>query len=82
VSIEDMIKAHIEADLVAERRLDLQPDTSLAGVVDSSGMLELVMWLEGAFGVAVELDKITPEDFTSVRSVANWIRKNGGRPQS
>ena len=41
-------------------------------------MLELVIWMENTFGVSVELDQITPQDFGSVRSLADLIRKNGG----
>jgi acyl carrier protein len=78
VSIEELVKAHIETELVADRKLDLRPDTSLVGIVDSSGVLELVIWMEGAFGVTVELDQITPQDFASIRSLADLIRKNGG----
>ena len=78
MSIEELVKAHIETELVADRKLDLLPDTSLSGVVDSSGVLELVIWMENTFGVVVELDQITPQDFGSIRSLANLIRKNGG----
>jgi acyl carrier protein len=78
MSIEDMIKAHIETELVTDRKLDLSPDTSLTGIVDSSGVLELVIWIENSFGVSVELDQITPEDFGSVRSLAGLIRKMTG----
>ncbi len=78
MSIEELVKAHIETELVADRKLDLRPDTSLVGIVDSSGVLELVIWMESAFGVTVELDQITPQDFGSIRSLAELIRKNGG----
>ena len=78
MSIEELVKVHIETELVADRKLNLTPDTSLVGIVDSSGVLELVIWMENAFGVAVELDQITPQDFGSIRSLADLIRKNGG----
>lgn len=78
MSIEELVKAHIETELVADRKLDLRPDTSLVGIVDSSGVLELVIWMESAFGVTVELDQITPQDFGSIGSLADLIRKNGG----
>ncbi len=78
MSIEQLVKAHIETELVADRKLDLLPDTSLVGIVDSSGVLELVIWMESTFGVVVELDQITAQDFGSIRSLAELIRKNGG----
>jgi len=45
MSIENLVKAHIETELVPDRKLDLAPDTSLTGIVDSSGILEIVVWI-------------------------------------
>ena len=82
MSIEELVKVHIETELAPDRKLDLQPDTSLVGIVDSSGVLELVIWMENTFGVAVELDQITAQDFQSIRSLSDLIRKNGGELKS
>jgi acyl carrier protein len=74
--IEDLVKSHIETDLTLERSLKLELDTDLVGIVDSSGVLELAVWIENTFGFSVEIDEITPEDFGSVRALAAWIRRN------
>jgi acyl carrier protein len=78
MSIENLVKAHIETELVPDRKLDLAPDTSLTGIVDSSGILEIVVWIESSFGVSIELDQIAPEDFASVGSLAALIRRHQG----
>jgi acyl carrier protein len=82
MDIEQLVKAHIETELVPDRKLDLAPETSLTGIVDSSGILELCMWIESSFGVSVELGEIAPEDFGSVRSLADLIRRSGGKANS
>jgi len=76
MEIEDLIKAHIETETGPNRNLDIQLDTSLAGIVDSSGVLELVTWIEDTFGFTVEIDQITPDDFGSLRRIADWIRRS------
>ena len=78
MSIEDRVKTHIESVLVPDRKIDLGLDTSLVGIVDSAGALELVLWVEDAFGFSVEIDQIAPQDFASVRQLADWIRRSGG----
>jgi acyl carrier protein len=78
MSIEDQVRTHIESVLAPDRKLALGLDTSLAGIVDSAGALELVIWVEDAFGFSVEIDQIAPEDFVSVRRLAEWIRRSGG----
>ena len=78
MNIEERVKAHIETELVLDRKVDLGLDENLAGIVDSSGVLELVIWVEDAFGFPVVIDQITPDDFASVRRIAEWIRRSGG----
>lgn len=81
MSIEDQVKAHIQAELLSGRKVDLELDTSLVGIVDSTGLLELAMWIETTFDFSVEIDQITPEDFGSIRRLADWIRRSAGKPQ-
>jgi acyl carrier protein len=80
MNIEERVKAHIETELVLDRKVDLGLDENLAGIVDSSGVLELVIWVEDAFGFSAVIDQITPEDFASVRRIAEWIRRSSGKP--
>jgi acyl carrier protein len=74
--IEELVKSHIETELTSGRILKLELDTDLVGIVDSTGVLELAVWIENTFGFSVEIDEITPEDFGSVRALAAWIRKS------
>lgn len=75
-NIEQMVLTHIKADFVADTAVELQPETSLEGIVDSTAIMELVVWVEGVFGFIVELDDITPDNFGSVRQLARWIARN------
>lgn len=74
--VEQLVLAHIKADLVSDFVGDLEPETSLEGVVDSTAIMELVVWVEDTFGFTVELDDIVPDNFGSVQQLARWIRKN------
>lgn len=43
------------------------------GVVDSTGVLEIMGFLESAFGVAVEDDEIVPENLDSIDRIAAFV---------
>ena len=81
-NIEDLVISHIETELALGRSLKLELDTDLVGIIDSTGVLELAVWIENTFGYSVEIDQITPEDFGSVRALAAWIRNNLGKQPS
>jgi acyl carrier protein len=55
---------------------DLSPETSLAGVVDSTAVMEVVVWIESKYGFDVEIDDITPENFGTVKALCAYIEKN------
>lgn len=45
------------------------------GIIDSTGMLELVVFLEESFGVKVEDEELVPENLDSVNSLADFITR-------
>ena len=58
---------------------DVELNLIEAGVIDSVGILELVVFLDEAFGVRVEQESLSPENFHSVVSVAGFVRRTLGR---
>jgi len=61
---------------VADRQA-LGNDTSLleAGLVDSTGVLEIIQFLEASFGIHVEDEEILPENLDSVERMARYVAR-------
>ena len=55
----------------------LKNDTSFLeeGIIDSTGVLELVDWLEEEFSISVEDDELIPENLDSVNLLSAYITK-------
>jgi acyl carrier protein len=55
----------------------LAADASLieSGIIDSTGVLELVDFLEETFGIRVEDDELLPENLDSIASVVRFIER-------
>lgn len=55
----------------------LQEDTSFMeeGIIDSTGILELVFFLEESFNISVEDDELVPENMDSLASIAGFISR-------
>ena len=45
------------------------------GLIDSTGVLELVFFLEKSFGIKVGEDEVMPENLDSVEQIANYVRR-------
>jgi acyl carrier protein len=56
---------------------DLQNDSSFLdqGIIDSTGVLELVEWLEDDFGLTIDDDELIPENLDSVNRLAAFIAR-------
>ena len=49
------------------------------GVVDSSGMMEIIFFIEEKLGVAMRDDEMTPNNLDSVNKIAKFVQgKLGG----
>jgi len=55
--------------------VDLQPGDSLLekGVIDSTGVLELVAFLEERYAIEVQDDEVIPDNLDSVTKVATYV---------
>ena len=53
----------------------LEDDTSFLdnGIIDSTGILELVTFLEDTFGIEVEDDELVPENLDSIANVVQYL---------
>ena len=58
----------------------IAPDESLieAGFIDSTGVLELVAFMEDRFGITVDDTDIVPETLDSLAAIACYVEKKGG----
>jgi acyl carrier protein len=61
----------------------LRDDTSFldSGIIDSTGMLEMIMFLENTCGVKIEPEEMVPENLDSINRVVQFVkRKLAGAP--
>jgi acyl carrier protein len=72
----ESIRRFIETSfLFRADRQGLGDDESLlgAGLIDSTGILELVSYLEAEFGIIVQDEEIVPENLDSVRLIGAYV---------
>jgi acyl carrier protein len=76
---KDKIKAYIEETFLFGQG-GLEEDTSLIEdhIIDSTGILEVIAFVERTFHVQVEDDEMIPENFNSVKSIASYIERKKG----
>ncbi len=43
------------------------------GIIDSTGILELILFLEETFGIKIEDDELVPENLDSLENIARFV---------
>lgn len=79
-NVEDALRTYIAAKLLfSPNGYPYADDASFLeeGIVDSMGIMELVMFVQDKLGVAVDDEEITPDNFDSVSKLAAYVRRKG-----
>jgi acyl carrier protein len=82
--VEQQVRDFVAQNFVMAEAADLAADQSLmeARLIDSTGVLELVAFLEEAFGVQVSDEDLVPENLDTIGSIVAYVqRKTGGTGQ-
>lgn len=75
--METVIKDYIRSELVRDPALlPVADETPLleSGILDSLSLLQLVVFLEGRFGITVGDADLLPEHFASVNTICAYVR--------
>jgi acyl carrier protein len=79
--VRDFILGHVTAPLAAK---GLEPaelpdsfDLLTEGVIDSFGIVELVMQLEGRFGFEIDFSDLEVDDLTRIGPISRYVEARG-----
>lgn len=80
MSEKEKIKDFIIENFLFGNADGLQDDTSFLeeGIIDSTGVLELVTFLEEEFNIKVEDEELIPENLDSINHVTAFLQKKIG----
>ena len=86
-ALEERIRRHIVDNFVYSgdvQALSFEQSLLETGIVDSTGVLELVFFVEESFGIKVRDEELVPRNFDSIAKLAAYVRQKtaelGSRP--
>ncbi len=70
--LEKVLLTEIAVDL---NKKSLQPDEDLLeqGIIDSLGIMKLVLYMEETFGIAIADDDVVPENFQCLNNMVTFV---------
>ena len=81
-TVSDVIINFIKENFIRGRSTaEIAPDESLidSRIIDSTGILELVMFLEEKYSITIEDEELIPENLDTVNNLTNFLERKGVR---
>ncbi len=78
MNVNNQIRNFIQQNFIyTNSENDLTDDQSFldSGIIDSTGVLELVTFVEETFGIIVDDDELIPENLDSVEKLTQFIQR-------
>ncbi len=78
MSIEKKVREYISENLLfSSDPATLASDDSLLdkGIIDSTGVLEMIFFLEQEFGIKVDDKELIPENLDSLANIERFVKK-------
>lgn len=78
--VKEQVRAFITSNFYVADPIALEDGASLLdrGIIDSTGVLEVIFFIEETFGIRVEDSEILPENLDSIERIANFISSKKG----
>jgi len=69
------VREFIEKNFVYDQEMSLKNDESLldSGLVDSTGILEVVSFIEQTYNISIEDHEMIPDNLDSINKIATFI---------
>lgn len=81
IAVKDVLRKFIEENFLASAGLDaFEDDDSFMekGIIDSTGVLELLEFVEEQFDIRVEDEEVIPDNLDALNKLTSFINKKVG----
>jgi acyl carrier protein len=76
MSIQENVRKFIYENFIVDEENQLSEEDSLLekGIIDSTGVLELVAYIEETYGFKVRDEELIPENLDSIKNISQFIQ--------
>jgi len=80
MEIKEQIRAFVTSNFYVADPAALEDDASLLdrGIIDSTGVLEVIFFIEETFGIKVEDSEMLPDNLDSIDRITNFVARKKG----
>ncbi len=75
MDIKEQVRAFVTSNFYVADPAALEDNVSLLdrGIIDSTGVLEVIFFIEDTFGITVEDSEMLPDNLDSIERIVNFV---------
>jgi acyl carrier protein len=80
MDIKEQVRVFVTSNFYVADPATLQDGASLLdqGIIDSTGVLEVIFFIEETFGITVEDSEMLPDNLDSIERISNFVSRKKG----
>lgn len=80
MDLHEQLRTYIADRFLFDASAKIEPDQSLmrSGILDSTGAMDLVMYLEDTFKIKVADSELVPQNLDSINNLAAFVQRKAG----
>ena len=80
MDIKEQVRTFVTSNFYVADPTTLEDEASLLdrGIIDSTGVLEVIFFIEETFGITVEDSEMLPENLDSIERIAKFVALKKG----
>jgi methoxymalonate biosynthesis acyl carrier protein len=71
--VRDYIRTQLSTNVDS---IDLDCNLWTEGHLDSTAILELILWLESSYNITIQNEELTPENFATLRNIEEFVLRS------
>lgn len=80
MSLKEGLQKFIKENLAGEdQAMDITEEESLTGIIDSMGLMQLLLFIEERTGIRIPDEEILPANFASIASIVQTVERARAR---
>ncbi|MDH4235315.1 MAG: acyl carrier protein [Gallionella sp.] len=80
MEIKEQVRTFVTSNFYVADPAALEDEASLLdhGIIDSTGVLEIIFFIEETFSITVEDSEMLPDNLDSIERIANFVARKKG----
>jgi len=71
--VRDYIRTQLSTNVDS---IDLDCNLWTEGHLDSTAILDLILWLESSYNITIQNEELTPENFATLRNIEEFVLRS------